>query len=202
MVDFYFILTGAFTYKHFINCPFSINLGDEALCYTFNKFKRFFVLTIISVTIMCFVRRGRLLLTNDWNGFLHSIGYAPFEMIYLSSSGLVETHNPPLWFLSAMFITLPVIVYLMQAHRELWKILAFVLPILYFGHNGVNTERVWPNDLMRAFACMSLGTLSYIFSEKIRKYVSTSIKIKMILSAIMIACLTFGIYIGSGKIWS
>lgn len=40
-VDFYFILTGAFTYKHFSSRQNSVNPGSEALSYTFQKFKRF-----------------------------------------------------------------------------------------------------------------------------------------------------------------
>ena len=38
-----------------------------------------------------------------------------------------------------------------------------------FGHKGVNTDRAWPNDMVRAFVCLSLGTIVYLLAAQIKK---------------------------------
>lgn len=60
--------------------------------------------------------------------------------------------------------------FLVQRHRELWKAASFCLPIMYFGYKGVNTDRAWPNDIIRAFVCMALGTISFMITERVREY--------------------------------
>ena len=34
---------------------------------------------------------------------------------------------------------------------------------------GVNTIRDWPNDLVRAFSCMALGTFVFILTSKVKE---------------------------------
>lgn len=198
-VDFFFILTGAVTYKHFEKCTLSTEQFEcEALAYTWRKFARFFPLTALSVMMMCFLKYGDLLFQEGWSHFFAAIAYSPFEMCYMSSSGIVSTLNAPLWFLSAMFITLPMIVFLIQRHRELWKVVSFCLPIMYFGYKGVNTDRAWPNDIIRAFVCMALGTISFMIAERVREYNhDTSFLRKMICSISEVACMFFAVYISA-----
>ncbi len=195
-VDFFYILSGAFTYKHFLNNAVnSGHYGSIALDYTVKKFARFFPFTCISVAFMYLLTYGHLLLQKDYRGFLASISYAPFEALYLSSSGILRPLNAPIWFLSAMFITMPVMVFLIQSRIELWKVLSFVLPVLYFGHRGVNTARAWPNDLLRAFVCMSLGTIALMLAEKIKEYAAKSSARKLFCSVMEILCFSVVIYI-------
>lgn len=197
-VDFFFILTGAFTYRHFEKSALiTEQFGSEALAYTYSKFARFFPMTILSVIIMCFLRYRDLLFQNGWRLFFATIAYTPFEMCYLSSSGIVSALNAPIWFLSAMFITLPMIVFLIQKHRELWKVASFSLPIMYFGYKGVNTERVWPNDIIRAFVCMALGTMAFMLAERIREYIVISNFRKVFCSFAEIMCVFLAIYISA-----
>ena len=36
------------------------------------------------------------------------------------------------------------ITFLIQAKKELWKVLSLLIPVLYFGYFGVNSSRAWP----------------------------------------------------------
>lgn len=198
-VDLFFILTGSFTYKHFVNKKDTSEkrYGTMALRYTINKFRRFFLLTAISVVVMCVISYGELLLQYQWKQFARAVVYAPFEMFYLTSSGITKALNAPIWFLSAMFIVLPIISYLIQAYPEMWKVISFTLPILYFGYKGVNTDRAWPNDLVRAFVCIALGTIAVLLAGKIKDFIGTSKKKMVIATIIEITCLVIAIYISS-----
>lgn len=53
--------------------------------------------------------------------------------------------------------------------EDLWYILAWLVPVLYYGRMGVNTIRDWPNDLVRAFSCMALGTFVFILTNKVKE---------------------------------
>lgn len=169
-VDFYFIITGAFTYRHYFDKQNQLkDYGSEALRYTFDKVRRFLPFTAIAVLLLYININIDALFNGDWKGFLFGFCDLPFEILYLSSSGIVSARLAPIWFLSAMFIVLPLIVYIMNKHSELWKILALTVPVLYFGRMGVNGSRAWPNDLVRAFAGISLGSFAYMVSIKIAK---------------------------------
>lgn len=196
-VDFYFILTGTFTYKHFRSRQNSVNPGSEALSYTFQKFKRFFGYTVIAVLFQYAIDNGSYLCAGDIRTFIRSFIYAPYEMIYLSSSGICSAHVAPIWYLSAMLIVLPMMIYLMQKAPEFWKIFVFVFPILYFGYKGVNTERAWPNDMVRALACMALGTLVYLCAEYLAIYTVENKIRKIILTGIEAGSALFAIYVSA-----
>lgn len=197
-VDFYFILTGAFTYRHFHSMQnSSVNPGSEALAYTFRKFKRFFGYTVIAVLLQYAIDNVTYLRTGDIGSFFRAFIYAPYEMIYLSSSGICPAHVAPIWFLSAMLIVLPVMVYLMQKAPEFWKVFAFVFPILYFGYKGVNTDRSWPNDMVRALACMALGTLVYLCGEYLGNHKVENVIRKIILTGIEAGSALFAIYVSA-----
>ena len=124
---------------------------------------------------------------------------APFEILYLSSSGSWWAQHPPIyvpiWFLSAMFIVLPIIIYLMQARPGFWKVLSLLIPIIYFGYKGVNTDRLWPNDLFRAFSCISLGTVAYLLSSELSMWTSGTLWRRVLLSIIEIILILMAIYI-------
>lgn len=194
-VDFYFILSGAFTYAHFSEKSKKINeQGSEALAYTLSKFKKFVFPTICAVFLEYCLKYSNLVVNLQFKELLKRMIYLPYEIMFLSSSGITSPVVAPIWYLSAMFIVLPLIVYLMQEHREAWKIIAFMSPILYFGYKGVNTDRAWPNDMVRAFACLALGTIAYLLGEKIN-HLRERFILKILLSVLEMMSVMAAIYI-------
>ena len=170
-VDFFFILTGAFTYNHYTHKQTEVqDCGSEGLRYTFHKFRKFLPYTTIAILLEYVMRNIDALANGNWKDFFLGFRALPYEVMYLSASGIISHRLGPIWFLSAMFIVLPLIVYIMNKHPELWKILAFICPIVYFGRmGGINGVSDWPNYMLRAFACISLGSFAYMVSEKIGK---------------------------------
>ena len=194
-VDFFFILTGAFTYRHYAETERKIaDCGEEALTYTINKFKSFWPYTTAAVFFQYVIMYREELLGGNVRGFALSFLDLPYEVIYLSSSGIVKAKVAPIWFLSAMFIVFPLIVYLINKHKELWKIISFMFPIIYFGRKMVNTSRSWPNDMVRAFACIALGSFAFMVAQRIAKrYQETTHKI--IITITEVFCSVFTIYV-------
>ena len=112
----------------------------------------------------------------------------------LSSSGIIWPKMAPIWFLSAMFLTMPLLIFLIRRFGESWNILCYLLPILYFGEMGINTNRVWPNDLLRAFAGMALGTFVFVVVNRINK-LKLSTLMKLILTVVEVGTFLVSIYI-------
>ncbi len=164
-VDFFYILTGYFTMQHFTKYEDTTSCAKDALAYTFKKFRGFIPYIFVSVVLQYFLEAFPYILQHDVKAFVDSFVNIPYELLLISSSGIVWPKMAPIWFLSAMFLTLPVLIYLMLRFKDLWNILCYLLPVLYFGYYGVNTSRAWPNDLLRAFSGMALGTFIYVIAH-------------------------------------
>lgn len=87
------------------------------------------------------VRFIMILLRHDIKAFADSFVNIPYELLLLSSSGIIWPKMAPIWFLSAMFLTLPVLIYLIIRFKDTWRILCYLHPIFYFGRMGLNTSR-------------------------------------------------------------
>ena len=196
-VDFFFIVTGVFTYSHFENQEIRTGgCATDALMYTFLKFRSIYPLCLIMFLIEYCLEHFWLIAAKDFVGLFTNLANYIQEIFWVTSAGMGGPLNAPTWFLSAMFIVMPLMIYLMTAHREWWKIVSFMAPILYFGYKGVNTDRAWPNDMVRAFCCMALGTLAYMLADHIqRKLNKSEQKISVILTGIEIVAVGLAIYL-------
>ena len=194
-VDYFFILTGFFTMQHFTMYPTTQSPAQSAINYTIKKFKSFIPYVFIAVAIQYFISAQNFLANCHFRDFIKSFSDFPYEVMMLSSSGIVWPKLAPIWFLSAMLLTLPVLIYMILRFRDLWHILAWLLPILYYGKMGINTSRAWPNDLIRAIAGMALGTFVYILAKKLRENFPLEKKCMLFLSLIEIGCFFLCVYI-------
>ena len=168
-VDYFFMLTGFFTIAHFKrNVPEAGTYGKTAVDYTLNKFKSFMPLAIVCILIQYIVVVYQSH-PADWVATLRGFINMPFEMSMLSSIFGFNPNLSPLWFVAAMFITLPILCYFVTRFADAWYILAFLLPMIYYGKYGVNTVRDWPMEMYRAFACMAFGTFCYFVAERIKE---------------------------------
>ena len=127
-------------------------------------------------------------------GILDAFSNMPYEILLLSSSGIVKPEVAPIWYLSAMFLALPLLVYMLLRFEDLWYILAWLVPVLYYGRMGVNTIRDWPNDLVRAFSCMALGAFVFILTSKVKE-LKFSVLQRVLLTVVEIGLFGLGILI-------
>jgi peptidoglycan/LPS O-acetylase OafA/YrhL len=168
-VDYFFMLTGYFTMAHFTQKkPEPNTFGRTAVDYTLRKFAAFMPLAIVCILIQYILvvyQSGPDSLAAALRGFINM----PYEMLMLSSVFGFNPNLSPLWFVAAMFITLPLLCYCVNKFRDVWYILSFLIPMLYYGRYGINTVRDWPMEMVRAFACMTFGTFCYYAAERIRE---------------------------------
>lgn len=168
-VDYFFMLTGYFTIAHFKRKPPKPSTyGRTAVDYTLNKFKSFMPLAIVCILIQYIVVVYQSHPV-DWVATLRGFINMPYEMLMLSSIFGFNPNLSPLWFVAAMFITLPILCYVVTRFEDAWYILSFLLPMIYYGKYGVNTVRDWPMEMYRAFACMAFGTFCYYVAERLRE---------------------------------
>lgn len=177
-VEFFFILSGYYTMKHYAGME-EASLEDrsfEAVTYTLHKFKRFMPYVAIAVLLEygCVYIAGYI--TSGYLGkrhLLHMIEDLVCEITLLSSSGLVEAKHAPIWYLSAMLLVFPLFTFMLsfkKLHKWYLGYLSWVLAVLYYGNVGVICKRDWPHDLLRAFVCLWLGVFVYGISEMIKKH--------------------------------
>lgn len=187
-VEFFFILSGYFTGKHFWGGNTSTHkAAKSSMVYTIKKFKN--VLPYSTIIIF-----GEYLLGNicfrpgSWKNFIESFENMPYEMMMVSSSGLVEAKVVPIWYLSAMFLVFPIFCYLVQRYEQLFQyILSWFIPVIYYGRMGIVARAEWPHDLLRAFSCMCLGGFVYTITEFMKEMKYTKLT-KVILTLIGICC--------------
>ena len=193
-VDYFFILTGYFTRRHFENHPVSQSYSTEAMKYTWHKFKRYIPYEFAAVIWMDCLLFRQYSAVVGFAGALERFAGFPYEVLLLTSSGIAAANLATIWFLSAMAITLPLLIYLMTSRKDLWNILSWMIPLLYYGRYGVNTAREWPNDLLRAFSCMALGTFLYVLVKAVQGIDWTNGR-KMLLTLVEVAAFGFAVYI-------
>ena len=167
-VEFFFILTGYYTAKHFDNYrqDDKDNLSKNIMIYNIKKFKSYFVLAIIAIVLQYFI--NLFVYHYDLKSIFIVFSKLPYEALFLTSFGVAPAELAPIWYLSAVFIILPLVAYLFVKWHDFWYILSWLVPLLYLGRFGVNTVRDWPNDLLRAFAYLMLGTFVYLMVKLIK----------------------------------
>lgn len=199
-VDYFYILTGFFTAKHFrieqdgkYN---SQNISKDVMRYTLKKYKGFAPYIVVSVLAQYLVELYIYITSGHTAyGLRNIIIDMPYELLCLSSTGIVTAKLAPIWYLSGMLIALPIVVYLMLKFKDIWYIFSWVVPVLYYGKYGVNTIREWPNDMIRAFVCIVLGTFVYLLAVQLNKIEIHSKLKKIALTVCEVGCWAAVVYI-------
>lgn len=169
-VEYFFMITGFLTIKHFKQQPVEKKeCGQTAFIYTVRKFKAFMAYVVIAVLLQYIVEGFHYIREGHLESFLSSFLDAPFEIGMLTTAGFTGGKVAPLWFLSAMFLTLPILICAMIKLQDIWMVISFLIPVLYYGKMGLNTERAWPNDILRGVAAMCLGMFLFYLSGYLKK---------------------------------
>lgn len=171
-VEFFFIISGYFTVKHFSKQEIvtDVDAGRESIRYTLKKFipiiKYSWPLVIADYIVM-FVYGA---VSGTGKGIVVSFIQAPLELLMLASSGIMSGRLNTAWYLSAMFIVFPIFCYFLQKKFGLMVyVLSGLAPILFYGHRGVVNRLEYPDDLLRASCCLLLGGSVYWLSEELKK---------------------------------
>ncbi|WP_022774172.1 acyltransferase family protein [Butyrivibrio sp. AE2015] len=164
-VELFFLFTGFFTARHFMYNSYEDITTDQkvktALTYSIRKFRRFFMPCAIAtvfqyVLLICSREIDTLTKIKNLVSF-------PLDVLFLTEF-YQRPLVTPLWYLSSMLITLPVVSFLMQSKNRLFHAMVSGIGIgIYY---GIIIPRVFTplsfvscagEDLLRAFVCLYSG---------------------------------------------
>ncbi|WP_405345039.1 acyltransferase family protein [Ruminococcus sp.] len=191
-VEFFFILTGYFTYRHFTRQDKQDSIVKSSLSYTWRKFKTFLPYTTTAITLQYLLSAPYTeLLQGSYRKFIYSFADYPLEVLLLGEAHGSQQRLVPIWFLSAMLIVFPLVGLLLQLkNKYLILLISGVYPLFYYGRTTLE-NRVWPDDLLRAAAGLLLGVFICALSDLIREkqLIPPSKKAAKLLTAAEIACM-------------
>ncbi len=169
-VEFFFILTGYFTYRHFAKRNDRTDVFRSSLSYTWNKFKPFLPYTTVAITLQYLLSAPyTALLHGSYRRFLYSFANYPLELMLLGEAHGSQQRLVPIWFLSAMLIVFPLVGLIAQLKNKfLILMLSGLYPLFYYGRVKL-ANRVWPDDLLRALAGLLLGVFLCVLTDLIRE---------------------------------
>lgn len=105
---------------HFQHVDVSEESGKEVVKYTFHKFASYMPYVCFAVFIRYLMDALPYLCQGNVLSFLHSFLDMPFEVMLLTSSGIIEARLAPIWYLTAMFIVMPLFSWLLLKFRSSW----------------------------------------------------------------------------------
>lgn len=158
-VEFFFILTGYFTFLHFHNYEYtSINeMAKNAIRYTIKKFAIFLPYTSVMMILKCIAAYK---VEHRLSIFLDMV---PEMMLVTKGDMLIGT----LWFLYAMFTVFPVFCCLCQIKQKYCiYILALFITLLYYNNYD---SVIAPQYLLRAFSGLMLGVVVFFIVSLLRQ---------------------------------
>lgn len=219
-VEFFFILTGCFTARHFsLIQDTDNNLTSRVMSvmtYTVKKFVRFIPYSMVIVPVACLIRNWDYFQQVKWSvimvffsagtlalfNMVLKVVCVPFiemvlEIFFLSESTLTFISSGTLWYLCAMLSVFPVFVFLLQLKRKQVVLgITLTLGTAYYVIFGVSGLRGFYHDLLRAFSGLCLGAAVYFLSCLIKE-INTSKKVDMCLTVYEIAAFTFTVLINA-----
>lgn len=114
-VEYFFFLTGYFTYRNVKNNIEKINISEYSFYYTFRKFKRFvpYVLMTVSMYIAVMFVGDRFIKNLAITDTIKKLTGIPFDVLLLQITGICQTPRfDHWWYLSALLFSLPIAVML------------------------------------------------------------------------------------------
>lgn len=193
-VEFFTLVTGYFTAKHFSKKT-TVNKSKEAVQYTIKKFLPLIPYTVAVSALAWITNAISGVIYDGWTWKLvveNFLGDFAFDML-LIPDGQTLHFVTPLWYISAMIMGFPIFILIVQLKNRYTKIIICIfIPIIYFGKIGITGTIGFPHDIFRVVCGMMLGVIifeiSRIFITEIQKIPKTCLTI------IEIMCIIYPIY--------
>lgn len=175
-VEYFFMMSGYFAMTH-VKKEQSKGVTFEErhiMDYTLKKYLHFLPYSVLAVLIMY---TGVCLLREEtFKSGLELWMQAPLEALLLCNTGfLANDLVSPLWYLSAMLIALPVVLFFVVRWEKITKYyLTWILPLLIYGfliqkYGTVIQVPWWAADL-RAFAGLFAGISLYYLASWLKRF--------------------------------
>lgn len=199
-VDFFFLLSGYFAMSYIARHAGEAarDCGLSTGRYIWNKYKRIYPYVFVCVPLTWYVTI-RIAGNYTQADKLKTALYMPFEMLLLDRSGAFAEHpeaTPQLWYLSAMLLTLPLLVYVGLRWQGLLRgVLCWLGPVVLYGWLIQNTGSILASGVnekvtYRAMAGMLAGCFVYVLSQAMSRWRAT-ILLRALLLAVELAAAVF-----------
>ena len=215
-VEFFFFLTGFFTYASLIKRrrDNTADLKNYPILYTLRKFRRFIPYIIMTATlyVVMSVLCSRLIRHISVNDLLREFSGLPFDVLLLQVTGICSNSSfNAWWYLSAILFTLPLAISLF--HRKICSegvnaYIVYCSPFLIYGAfrvevNGLDWDRevfgIVKSGIFRSFAGLCMGCIIYDLKERLNASVKSEWQ-RMVLTIIEVVSYLSSVFIA--WIWS
>ncbi len=174
-VEFFFLLTGYYTYQHFSNHELadSTDWLKNSLCYTIRKFMP--MMPYLAISVLARYLYDGIVVIRSGGGIIYALKnlvYAPFELFLTNYifDGIPQKVGA-LYFLSAMVFVFPVFCILCQLKNKTVKAGIAMYLVLFYYHNAESAITAsYPQVLARAFCGMCLGLVIHYVIEEFGKH--------------------------------
>lgn len=201
-VEFFFMLTGYFAARKIEHPRDAQTAACSAAVWTIRKFLRLYQYVIPAVILHYLVSAWLQRLSAFET--IKQLLYGIFEMLLLPASGIYETFQVlPLWYLSALLLTLPLFYYMAMHLRDTFFCLLSPLFIfIIYGYFSITYRHldiwsVWTGvcflSLPRAWAGLCLGGLCYFLADWL-KGIPFSKEGFILLRAVKILCIAGSVF--------
>ena len=173
-VEFFLLITGYFTTKHFdVKNVSQNNPIKEGILYTFKKFIPIFPYTIC-FTVLSYLTNGIIhLIYGDWNtkSFVYSfLEKFPLDLLLITvpkARPLMES----LWYLSALLIVMPLFSSFVQLrNRYSIMLISITYSLYHYSQVGVISTAGDLRSVFRVMAGLCLGAFIYEFTYVFEDY--------------------------------
>lgn len=195
-VEFFFFISGAMAMRHIAKEKGEISGKMRyAVGYTLNKIKRIFPYAACG-TLAAYI--WRIITVRNFSAdMVHELAVLPFELFFLPMGGVMPTSldlfmNAPLWYVSAMMFTLPLIIYLCLRAKDVFQsYIVWFVPILIHGWMILHTGSSWSwgettpvgySALLVAFSNLTFGFGIYLASVRLSEK-RFGVPVKILLTA-------------------
>lgn len=205
-VEFFFMLTGYFIFRHFQKPQLTYAAPEQkaktALKYTWQRFKTLmpYVIPIVVISYVVYFFLSWQLYGGGLRVYLGHLRQAPFEFLLFPHSMMGYRLLGSIWYLSIMIFFMPFVCYVAQSKRKnLFLLIAIPLTWLYCAYTVLLTEN-GTNGIeafLRGGGAMFIGGIIFYITEwmkkqKYRKWVKivfTILEIGLFVYAILIGLL-------------
>lgn len=205
-VEFFYMLSGFFAMKHiarFKEKP-EMKMG-YCMSYSFDKIKKVLPFALIGMVALYAFYFGIGDKETALLYKIYSLKNLPFEASMLTMTGIIpvtmtDIRNTPLWFLSALFIVLPLVMYLAMRFEDVFKgYIVWILPPVLYAYlcNKYTAIFAWGSyggflygGVIRAFADLTLGFGIFYALELLQNRIKKNVPMKIcgtIISLLLLA---------------
>lgn len=172
-VEFFFILTGYFMTRHFDNYEAELYPEKEVLLYTLGKTRRILPFATVGICIGFFTRMVSY--NHGLISLLEMLLNLPTNILLFAGLGLTSYNfDGPLWYISCIMITMPILILAIIKYRQLYKYIAsWTIPLILYmimfavrGNIYYWDKQLYLHCLLRAFAGLMAGSVTFYISEK------------------------------------